>query len=113
MVIIDSDGQHNPADIPRLLEPLEKGIDMVIGSRFLESKSEHIPAYRKVGMKVLDTATNFVGGINVTDSQSGFRAYNKTAIQKIRINSSAIKGNPQRRLVTTRSMVRSRSNRGL
>ena len=90
MVIIDSDGQHNPADIPRLLKPLEKGVDMVIGSRFIENKSEHIPSYRKVGMKVLDTATNFVGGINVTDSQSGFRAYNKNSIQKIRINNNCM-----------------------
>jgi glycosyltransferase involved in cell wall biosynthesis len=90
MVIIDSDGQHNPTDIPRLLEPLEKGVDMVIGSRFLEDKGEHIPSYRKVGMKVLDTATNFVGGINVTDSQSGFRAYSKNSIQKIRINNNCM-----------------------
>lgn len=90
MVIIDSDGQHNPDDIPRLLKPLENGVDMVIGSRFLENKSEHIPSYRKVGMKVLDAATNFVGGINVTDSQSGFRAYSKNAIHNIRINNNCM-----------------------
>ncbi len=85
MVIIDSDGQHDPAEIPKLLEPLNDGIDIVIGSRFCDGIGQNIPAYRKVGMKVLDTATNFAGGISVSDSQSGFRAYGKRAIESIRI----------------------------
>jgi glycosyltransferase involved in cell wall biosynthesis len=90
MVIIDSDGQHDPAEIPKLLKPLEKGIDVVLGSRFIEGNSERIPAYRKIGMKVLDIATNTVGGINVTDSQCGFRAYGKKAIQNIRVDSDSM-----------------------
>jgi dolichol-phosphate mannosyltransferase len=86
MVIIDSDGQHNPHEIPELLEPLNNGTDIVIGSRFIKGNGENVPAYRKVGMKVLDTATNIAGGIQVSDSQSGFRAYGKKAIEKIRVN---------------------------
>ncbi len=90
MVIIDSDGQHDPAEIPKLLEPLSDRIDIVIGSRFCDGNGHNIPAYRKVGMKVLDTATNFVGGITVSDSQSGYRAYGKRAIESIRINGSGM-----------------------
>nr|WP_096712840.1 MULTISPECIES: glycosyltransferase family 2 protein [Methanohalophilus] len=90
MVIIDSDGQHDPAEIPKLLKPLERGVDVVLGSRFIDGTSEGIPVYRKVGMKVLDLATNTVGGMNVTDSQCGFRAYGKKAIQNIRINSDSM-----------------------
>lgn len=86
MVIIDSDGQHDPAEIPKLLGPLKKGADLVIGSRFCNGNGQNIPAYRKLGMKVLDIATNVVGGINVTDSQSGFRAYGRRAIDCIRID---------------------------
>lgn len=88
MVIIDSDGQHDPKDIPSVLAPLDNGADLVIGSRFLNGNitSEGIPVYRKVGMKVLDIMTNFTGGINVSDTQSGFRAYGKKAIDKIRIS---------------------------
>lgn len=85
MVIIDSDGQHDPAEIPKLLEPLNDGTDIVIGSRFCDGNGHNVPAYRKVGMKVLDTATNFAGGISVSDSQSGYRAYGKRAIGSIRI----------------------------
>lgn len=86
MVIIDSDGQHDPEEIPKLLAPLGRGADLVIGSRFCNGNGKDIPAYRKVGMKVLDIATYLVGGINVTDSQSGFRAYGRRGIDCIRID---------------------------
>ena len=87
LVIIDADGQHNPGEIPALLDELRRGNDVVIGSRFVAGKGEGIPAYRKVGMKVLDTATAMAGsGLSVSDSQSGFRAYGRHAIEAIRIN---------------------------
>jgi glycosyltransferase involved in cell wall biosynthesis len=85
MVIIDSDGQHDPREIPKLLEPLNKGADIVIGSRFINGKGKNVPAYRKAGMKVLDAVTNIAGEINVSDTQSGFRSYRRIAIEKIRI----------------------------
>jgi hypothetical protein len=88
MVIIDSDGQHDAAEIPKLLTPLNNGSDLVIGSRFCEGNGQDIPAYRKVGMKVLDVATNVAGGVSVTDSQSGFRAYGQRAIERIYIKDS-------------------------
>jgi len=88
MVIIDSDGQHDASEIPRLLHPLNNGSDLVIGSRFCDGNGKDIPAYRKVGMKVLDMATNVAGGVSVTDSQSGFRAYGQRAIDRIYIKDS-------------------------
>lgn len=86
MVILDSDGQHDSDEIPKMLASLNEDIDMVIGSRFLNKQGKNVPAYRKCGMNILDAATNFAGGINVSDTQSGFRAYGKKAIEKIRIN---------------------------
>ncbi|MDD4498018.1 MAG: glycosyltransferase family 2 protein [Methanosarcinaceae archaeon] len=88
MVIIDSDGQHDPNDIPRILTPLKQGFDLVIGSRFVNGNGKNVPAYRQVGMKVLDIATRMAGGLNVTDSQCGYRAYGKKAIDKIRLHES-------------------------
>jgi len=85
MVIIDSDGQHDPSEIPKLLEPLNNGFDLVIGSRFVNGNGKNVPIYRKFGMKVLDVATYVAGGLNVTDSQSGFRAYGKKAIENIHL----------------------------
>ena len=90
MVIIDSDGQHDAAEIPELLDTLNNGCDLVIGSRFCDGNGENIPAYRKVGMKVLDVATSVAGGVSVTDSQSGFRAYGQRAIESIYIKDSGM-----------------------
>jgi len=90
MVIIDSDGQHDPSDIQKLLEPLNNGADVVIGSRFCNGNGQNIPAYRRLGMKILDVGTNAVGGVNVSDSQSGFRAYGQRAIEKIKINENGM-----------------------
>jgi glycosyltransferase involved in cell wall biosynthesis len=80
IVLIDGDGQHDPDDIPLLLEPLLNGrADMVIGSRFLARTKDHVPLYRRFGQEALTLATNLVAGIHVTDSQSGFRAFSKKA----------------------------------
>lgn len=79
IVTIDADGQHNPDEIPKVVEPiLAKHAEMVIGSRYLNGNS--IPLYRRIGQKVLDKATNVNCGIDVSDTQSGFRAFAIDAI---------------------------------
>jgi glycosyltransferase involved in cell wall biosynthesis len=74
IVTIDGDGQHNPDDIPKMVEPITSGLaDMVIGSRYLNGNN--IPFYRRIGQRVLDIATNANCRASVTDTQSGFRAF--------------------------------------
>ena len=91
MVIIDADGQHDPAEIGNVFKPVLDGeADVSIGSRFMEGNELNIPFYRKVGIKVLDIATNQGSGMNFTDTQSGFRAYSKNAINKIKINNAGM-----------------------
>lgn len=90
LVVIDADGQHDPGDIGNLLRRLREGNDVVIGSRFIEGAAGDIPAYRKVGMKVLDTATQYASELKITDSQSGFRAYGKQAIQAIQLDGNGM-----------------------
>ena len=76
IVTIDGDGQHNSMEIPKLTKPIEKGeADIVNGSRYLQNMQNGTPAYRRLGQTVLDTATNMNTGLQVTDSQSGFRAF--------------------------------------
>lgn len=83
MVTLDGDGQHNPEQIPLLLNALkENNVDVVIGSRFL-AESEGTPGYRKRGIKVITSAANLGTDFKVSDAQSGFRAYSKKAIQSI------------------------------
>jgi glycosyltransferase involved in cell wall biosynthesis len=82
MVLLDADGQHSPEEIPNLLDPvLNNQADMVVGSRFL--KNNHIPKYRMLGQTVLNITTNLGSGIKLTDTQSGFRAFSRKAIERM------------------------------
>jgi glycosyltransferase involved in cell wall biosynthesis len=87
MITLDSDGQHNPEQIPNLIEPLRtQGIDIVIGSRFLNKHDkEKVPRYRSFGIKTITKLTQSASYSGLTDSQSGFRAYNKNALSKINL----------------------------
>ena len=84
LITLDSDGQHRIEDIQTVLEPIKNGqADLVIGSRFLDGDGKNVPAYRKVGIKILTKLANTTLKHNVTDSQSGFRAYGKRVIEEI------------------------------
>lgn len=85
IVTMDSDGQHNPADIPKLIDPIFKGeADIVNGSRYLNGLDRNTPAYRRVGQTILDRFTNLNSGLKITDSQSGFRAFSATTVNVFR-----------------------------
>ena len=83
LVTFDADGQHRIEDIDSIIKPIEEDkADIVIGSRFLENDSK-IPKYRKAGIKTITNITNAATGLDVSDSQSGFRSYNKKTLQEI------------------------------
>jgi len=83
MITFDGDGQHNPDQIPLLIDTLtQHNVDVVIGSRFLNQNTE-APGYRKRGIKIITSAVNYGTDLKVSDSQSGFRAYSKNAIDAI------------------------------
>ena len=90
LVTFDADGQHRIEDISKTIQPIkEKKADIVIGSRFLESKVV-IPKYRKIGIKVITNLTNSLTGEKISDSQSGFRAYNNYALNSIILSDSGM-----------------------
>ena len=83
LVTFDADGQHRVEDIQSVTQPIiDNKADIVIGSRFLESKSD-IPEYRKFGIKVITKITNSSLKEKLTDSQSGFRAYSKNVLKDV------------------------------
>ena len=82
MVTIDGDDQHDPDDIPRLVEPIISGeADIVIGSRFLNSSKDSAPGYRQAGIKIITKLAESSLDNGITDAQSGLRAYNKKALR--------------------------------
>lgn len=84
-VTLDADGQHDPAEIPRLVKPIEDGVaDVVLGSRFMDKNgTADMPTYRQFGVKVITTLANGSGKNGVSDAQSGFRAYSKRAMEQL------------------------------
>ena len=85
LVTLDSDGQHDAAEIPLLVKPIEEGrAEVVLGSRFKDKNGTvDMPAYRQLGVKVITKLSNGNGKNGVSDAQSGFRAYSKLAIEQL------------------------------
>jgi len=84
LVTFDADGQHRVEDINKVINPINNGkSDIVIGSRFLDDSEKEIPSYRKVGIKVITKITNVSIKKQLTDSQSGFRAYSKKVLDEL------------------------------
>lgn len=85
IVTFDSDGQHHPEDIPRLLEPLQRGeAEVALGSRFL-SENSNTPLMRKIFLKGGALVFRTMYGIKLTDSHNGLRALSRKAAQSINI----------------------------
>ena len=90
VVTIDGDGQHNPSEIPIVLgNIMNNGHDISIG--FRSGTSTEMPKWRRVGKRILDYTTSAGNGGFVTDSQCGFRAFNKKAVNGLtsRLNGDA------------------------
>ena len=84
LVTFDADGQHRVDDINKVINPIINGkSDLVIGSRFLDENEKEVPRYRKVGIKVITKITNATIKKQLTDSQSGFRAYSKKVLTEL------------------------------
>lgn len=80
VVTIDGDFQHNPDEIPAVLENIiNNGHDISVG--FRSGSDTEMPMWRRIGTRVLDYATSFGNGGFVTDSQCGFRAFNERAVK--------------------------------
>jgi len=82
LVTLDADGQHAPEEIPRIVKPIVRGTaDLVIGSRFIEPHgTKEMPFYRKIGAQLITKLVNGSSKNGISDAQSGFRAYNRQAI---------------------------------
>ena len=88
VITLDADGQHNPADIPRLISKLNEGYDVVVGSRLIETKG--MPLTRIYANKIANLIT--IGGHITTDSQSGLRAFKINALNKLKLISTTPPG---------------------
>ena len=81
-VYIDSDGEYDPREIPRVLAPVLSGdADYVLGSRFKRGWPAGMRPLRRAGNLVLTAALSFLAGRLISDGQTGFRAFGRTALE--------------------------------
>jgi len=82
-VTMDSDGQHDPADLPRFAGALQAGADVVFGSRFLGIDSRTMPAGRRLLLQAARRFERMLTGLALTDAHNGYRAFSERAIRSI------------------------------
>jgi hypothetical protein len=82
-VRLDGDGQHDAAELGKLLAPIETGAaDLVIGSRFVDPGGTYRPPLaRRMGIRVFARLVSVLGGQKVTDTTSGFLALDRAGIE--------------------------------
>lgn len=82
VITMDGDGQHDPSDIKKLIQPiLEEKCEVVLGTRLKNTNG--MPWYKIIQNHIGNAITWYLFGLWVTDSQSGFRAYSRLATEKI------------------------------
>ncbi len=84
IITLDGDMQHNPHSIPRFIEKINKGFDVIVGSRYA-TQSEEMPFARKLSNLITTQALRVFFKVPVTDSQSGFRAFRKEVLEAISV----------------------------
>ncbi len=82
VITLDGDLQHNPHSIPRFIKKIQKGFDIVVGSRYA-TQSEEMPFVRKLSNLITTQALRIFFKVPVTDSQSGYRAFRKQVLETI------------------------------
>lgn len=86
IITFDSDGQHQPEDIPHLIKPIQEGItDIVLGSRFLTQNS-NVPFIRKIFLKGGAVIFRIMYQVKLTDSHNGLRALSRKAAETINLS---------------------------
>jgi GT2 family glycosyltransferase len=92
VVTVDGDGQHDPKEIPTLLDPiLRKKKDIVIGSRFLKRQDgSGIPSFRRFGINAITKLTDVLSEQTLSDAQSGFRAYKTEALDALSLSENGM-----------------------
>jgi glycosyltransferase involved in cell wall biosynthesis len=81
-VQLDADGQHDPASLPELLAPvLAERCDVAIGSRYVARSGYRAPIGRRLGMRLFSLVVRLAIGRRITDTTSGFRAYDRRVME--------------------------------
>lgn len=90
IITMDSDGEHNPNEIPLIIQPIiENTVDVVLGTRFIRYNHQPVTtAINTLGNKLFNFLIRCLTNRKFTDSQCGFRAFRKKIIDNLQFNSN-------------------------
>ncbi len=87
VLMLDGDGTYDPADADRMIEPLSRGYEHVIGNRFADMDDDAMRALNGFGNRVINRAFGFVHGANYEDILSGYRAFTVDSFKRLSLDS--------------------------
>ena len=93
LVEMDADGSHQPEQLPQLLEAVEQGADLAMGSRWVPGGSVvNWPLYRQAISRVGSTYARIMLGVKIKDVTGGFRAFRRTTLEKLNLDYGGLGG---------------------
>jgi glycosyltransferase involved in cell wall biosynthesis len=96
VIVQDADLEYNPLDYPRLIQPILDGwADVVYGSRFTGESHRVLYYWHYVANKILTTLSNMFTNLNLTDMETGFKAFRRVVLQDIRLKSNRFGFDPE------------------